>query len=353
MQNIVLTGGGTAGHVYPALAVAEHLKEEFKLHYIGSCGMEKEIVGKEPDIVFHEIEAVKLQRKLTLKNLLIPFKLLRSISKAKKILHKISPAAIFSKGGYVSLPVVIAAHKLNIPIVSHESDLTMGLANKIILRYCDCMCTAFEKTAEVNNKCVFTGQPIRKSILTGKKENLSFYKNLDKNMPTLLIVGGSSGAEFLNKIVKESLDKLCEKFNVVHICGKNKIEKINHKNYFQLEYAHNMGDVLDAADYVISRAGSGAINEFLTLNKPMLLIPLSKSCSRGDQIENAKLFANLGYCEMLEEEEYDEDKILGKLDNLMKNDKIFKKNMKKTLKTDTCTQICKIIKNLIKEKRGC
>lgn len=352
MQKIVLTGGGTAGHIYPALSVAQLLKEKYEIHYIGSNGMEKEIVSKEKDIIFHEIEAVKLQRKLTLKNLLIPFKLLRSISKTKKILKELSPVAVFSKGGYVSLPVVIAANKLGIGVVSHESDLSMGLANKIILRYCDYMCTAFEKTAQGNDKCIFTGQPIRKSILNGKKTALPFYKSLNKALPNLLIVGGSSGAGFLNKIIKENLDWLCQKFNVVHICGKNKLEKISHENYFQVEYAHNMGDYLDLADFVISRAGSGAINEFLALGKPMLLIPLSKACSRGDQIENAKLFCSLGYSQMLEEEDYNKEKFIEKLDNLVKNDKIFAKNMKKSAKIDANQEIYNIIEKLIAKRKS-
>ena len=351
MKKLILTGGGTAGHVYPALAVAKLLKEQYQLHYIGGNGMEKDILSKEPNIIYHQIDAVKLERKFTFKNLLIPFKLLKSIKNSKKIIKEIDPVAVFSKGGFVALPVVIGASKLKVPVVSHESDLTIGLANKIILHYCDFMCTAFEKTSHQNNKCVFTGQPIRKEILTGNKRNLSFYNSLSP-LPNLLIVGGSSGAGFLNKIVKENLTELCEKFNIIHISGKNKFEKINHKNYFQIEYASNMGDYLNLADFVISRAGSGAINEFLALEKPMLLIPLSKACSRGDQVENAKLFYELGYADILEEEEYNKEKFIKKIDNLVKNDKIFIKNMKKSIKNDACAEICNIIEKTIALKKG-
>lgn len=347
MQRIVLTGGGTAGHIYPALAIAQLLKEKYEIHYIGSSGMEKEIVKREKGIIFHEIEAVKLQRKLTLKNLAIPYRLHRSIKSCKILLDEIQPVAVFSKGGYVALPVVIAARRLKIKIVSHESDLSMGLANKIILRFCDCMCTAFEKTAKGHKKCIYTGQPIRQSILNGKKQNLEFYGKLNKRLPNLLIVGGSSGATFLNKLIKINIDYLGKKFNVIHITGKNKSEKIEHENYYQIEYAHNMGDFLDAADFVISRAGSGAINEFLALRKPMFLIPLSKEASRGDQIENAKLFYNLGYCEMMEEERYSKDNFTGRIENLVKNDKIFIQNMKKSTKNDACKEILKVIEDLI------
>ncbi|MBQ8444102.1 MAG: UDP-N-acetylglucosamine--N-acetylmuramyl-(pentapeptide) pyrophosphoryl-undecaprenol N-acetylglucosamine transferase [Clostridia bacterium] len=351
MEKIVLTGGGTAGHIYPALAVAELLKDKYEIHYIGGVGMEKDIIAKEKDIIFHQIDTVKLERKLTLKNLLIPFKLIRAISNSKKILRAIKPVAVFSKGGYVSLPVVMGANKLKIKVISHESDLSMGLANKIILRYCDYMCTAFEKTSSVSPKCIFTGQPIRKEVLNGNKNNLPFYSKLNHSLPNLLIVGGSSGAGFLNKIVKENLDFLCQKFNLIHIMGRNKFEKIEHKNYHQFEYATNMGDFLNLADFVISRAGSGAINEFLSLSKPMLLIPLSKACSRGDQIENAKLFCDLGYAIMLEEEEYNCQKFIEKIDNLVKNDIIFIKNMKKSIKNDAKQEIFNVIQKAVASKK--
>lgn len=347
-KKIVLTGGGTAGHVYPALAVKEYLGKEYEVHYIGGNGMEKGIVEKEKDILYHEISTVKLERKLTPKNLLIPFKLASAISKAKKLLKEIKPSVIFSKGGFVALPVVIAGRKLNIPIVSHESDLTMGLANKIILKYCDKMCVAFEATCKVSDKCIYTGQPIRKKVLKGNKNNLSFVDSLDRKKPNLLVVGGSSGAKFINEKVYDNIDNLLEKFNVIHLTGKGKTEKFDKPRYVQVEYADNMGDYLNLADLVLSRAGSGAINEFLALKKPMFLIPLSKECSRGDQIENAKLYCDLGYAEMLEEEDYSSELFLNKLINLSKNDKKYIKNMEKTSDFNACEKIIEIIKNIEK-----
>lgn len=347
-KKIVFTGGGTAGHVYPALAVKEYLEQEYDLHYIGGAGMEKRILEKENHISFHEISTVKLERKLTPKNLLIPFKLLNAIRKAKKILKKVKPCAIFSKGGFVALPVVIAGKRLNIPIVSHESDLSMGLANKIILKYCDKMCVAFQETCNMSKKCIYTGQPIRKKILAGNKNNLSFIESLDRKKPNLLIVGGSSGAKFINDRICENIDRLLEFFNVVHITGKGKADNIAKPRYIQIEYADNIGDYLNLADIIISRAGSGAINEFLALRKPMLLIPLSKDCSRGDQIENAKLYKELGYAEVIEEENFNSELFMNKLLELRKNDKKYIKNMEKTSKINACEKIIKIIKEIEK-----
>lgn len=339
MKNkIVLTGGGTAGHVYPALAIAEKLND-YEIHYIGSNGIEKEILKTYPEITYHEINAVKLERKLTLRNLLIPFKLCSSIKKTKTILKDISPNIVFSKGGFVSVPVAIASKKLNIPLISHESDLTLGLANKIILHYCDKMCTTFEETSKSKSKCIYTGQPIRQKIFQGKKLDLNF----NKNKPTLLVLGGSLGAKFLNEIIYNNLDELTKKFNILHICGKNNFKEINKNDYKLVPYAQNIEDYYASADLVLARSGSGVINELLALEKPMLLIPLSKKCSRGDQIENAKLFKKLGYAEMIEEEEYNFNILIKSLENLIKNSQKIKKNMKKTAKNNAVYNIIEVI----------
>lgn len=343
MKKIILTGGGSAGHVYPAIAVCEKLKD-YDVHFIGGNGIEKQIIENEKGITYHQISTVKLIRKLTLKNFLIPFKLIVSINQAKKIIKEINPVVIFSKGGFVSVPVVIAGAKLGIPIVSHECDLSLGLANKIILKYANVMCTTFEKTAKQNKKCIFTGQPIRENVLKGNYKNLGFLNILDKNKPCLLVVGGSLGAKFINEKIWKNIDTLCKRFNVIHITGKNFNKNILKKNYIQLEYCSNFGDILSLCDIAVSRAGSGAINEFKELEIPMLLIPLSKKCSRGDQIENAKYFASCGYADVLFEEDYDDKMLLIKLDNLIKNSEKFKKNMKKNKKNDAKTQIYKILK---------
>ncbi len=338
MKKIVLCGGGTAGHVYPALAVAEKLKE-YEIHFIGSDGIEKEILKAYPNIVYHQISAVKLERKLTLKNLLIPIKLFRSIRQAKKVLKEVCPNVIFSKGGFVSVPVAIAGKVLKIPVISHESDLSFGLANKIILRFCTKMCTTFPETAQGNVKCICTGQPIRENVFNGKILDLNF----DKNKPTVLILGGSLGAKFLNDLAFDNIEKLTKNFNILHICGKKNYQKIQHENYHLTHYAENIADYYKTADIVISRAGSGVINELLALEKPMLLVPLSRKCSRGDQIENAKLFEKKGYAICLEEENCNIEEIIENLQKISKNKQNFIKNMKKTAKNSAVTKIVEIL----------
>lgn len=346
MKTIVLTGGGTAGHVYPNLALKDYLKSEYDIHYIGGKGMEESIISKEKEITFHKIDTVKLERKLTFHNLLIPFKLFKSICQCKKILKEIKPNVIFSKGGFVAVPAVIAGKSLGIPIVSHESDLSLGLANKIILCCCNKMCCTFEKTALANKKCVFSGQPIRKEILKGSKNNLNFLDNLNKNKPNLLVIGGSSGARFINEKIICNISNILKNFNVIHLTGKQTVKKIDRRGYIQVDYAENIGDYLDLADIIVSRAGSGAINEFLAMRKPMLLIPLSKKISRGDQIENAKLFTSLGYADMLTEEDYDDNMFLIKINNLYKNKEKYIKNMSKTQNFNSCEKIIEIIKSV-------
>lgn len=343
MKKIVLTGGGTAGHIYPALAVRERLSPEIEVHFIGGNGMEKDILKNEKNISFHQIRTVKLERKLTAKNLLIPFKLILAIHDAKKMLKEIKPDIIFSKGGFVSVPTVIAGKKLGLPIVSHESDLSMGLANKIILKKCDIMCTSFEETAKVDKKCVYTGQPIRKKVFRGDKSKIQSQGNFDSSLPNLLVVGGSLGAKFINEKVWSNLDKLTQEFNVIHITGKQAKEKHSHKNYLQISYAENIGDFFAWSDIVLSRAGAGAINEFVALRKPALLIPLSKRCSRGDQIENAKLYNKKGLADILEEEDFDDMLFMIKLKNLYKNAKNYIKNMEKMQSFDASEKIVKIL----------
>lgn len=346
MKTIVLTGGGTGGHVIPHLALIPKLKTEFdKIYYIGSeNGIEKEIISKEKNIKYFSIPTVKFVRKLTPKNLLIPIKLINSISKAKKILKEIKPNIIFSKGGFVSVPVVIAAKKLKIPIISHESDLTMGLANKIIYRYCNKMCTTFEKTALNKNKCVYTGSPIRDSLFLGK--TLYLFNN---KKPTILFTGGSTGALALNKIIYSSLPDILKKYNVIHIVGKGKTNhNINYENYLQYEFVDNIQDIFKCCDIVVSRAGSNAIYELLALKKPMILIPLPKQQSRGDQIENAKYFKDQKFASVVFQEDISKNTLLTEIDNLYKNKDIYIENMEKVKFKNGNEEILKIIKKYTK-----
>lgn len=294
MKKIVFTGGGTAGHIMPNLAIIENLKN-YKIYYLGSNGMEKQIISKYPNITYIEIPVVKFVRSITPKNLLIPFKLIKSINYCKKILKEINPDIIFSKGGYVSIPVCIAGSKLQIPTLTHESDLTVGLANKLIAKKAKYLCCSFRETANSFGKnAIYTGSPIRNSILHGNKNIIISRHKIDTKLPIILVVGGSLGAQPINECIWENIHNLSKKYYVIHITGKNNINNSLNttKNYIQIEFANDIQNYFALSDMVISRAGSNTIFELLALKKPMLLIPLSKKSSRGDQILNAQNFKN-------------------------------------------------------------
>jgi len=350
MQNkkiIVLTGGGTAGHVMPNIALVPQLRKHFdEIHYVGTeSGVEKKLV--ESLLPFHAITACKLVRKFTPKNLLIPFKLLKSVKQAKKILKKIKADVVFSKGGFVALPVAMAAKKLGIPVVSHESDISMGLANKTILRYCNVMCVSFEKTVKTNKKCVFTGNPLRNSLFEGNKAKLSF--SLNPNKKTILFFGGSLGARKINEVVWLSLDKLLADFNIIHIAGKNNLRRIRKKDYHEFDFSQQIADMFDAADMVACRSGANSIFELLALKKPMLLIPLSKKVSRGDQIENAEYFKKNGWAHVLMEENLNTQSLLDAIQNLKSEIPLLKKNMASTYAADANKKIANEILKVLNE----
>lgn len=348
-KTIVLTGGGTAGHIMPNLALIPELKKHFnKIYYLGSANsMEAKIIAKYKEIEFIAIPTTKFIRKLTIKNLAIPFKLLKSINQTKKILKKIQPNVIFSKGGFVSVPVAIAGKKCNIPVISHESDLTMGLANKIILKYAKLVCTTFEDTCKNNKKCICTGTPIRCQIFKGNKCNIINKISYDKNKPFLLFFGGSLGSKNINKLVENSVDKLLEKYNVIHIVGKNNLNNINKQGYNAFEFVDNIEDYFNLADIVICRGGANSIFELLALCKPMLIIPLSKAQSRGDQIENAEYFKRKNFAEVLREENMSTQTLLSGLENITKNkEKIINKMKQANIKNANQKIVDIILKNI-------
>lgn len=343
MKKIVFTGGGTAGHIMPNLAIIEEIKNKAKVYYIGSNGMEKELV-KNYDIPFYEIPSTKLKRSFSFSNLLIPFKLIKAIKKAKQILKEIRPDVIFSKGGYVALPVVFAAKKLKIRVILHESDMTLGLANKLCKNKCETVCTSFEKTAENLKNGLFTGSPLRSQIFKGNKENTKkLFKNY-KNKPTILVVGGSLGSKIINENIRKSLDKLKD-YNIVHLCGKNNLSNIKKDNYVELEFANNIEDLYALSNIVISRAGSNVINEILALNKPNILIPLSKKASRGDQILNANYFKEKGYSKVILEEYLSPNSLVNSI-NQLNNEK--EKYIQSMQKSSTKLANKKIIELLLK-----
>lgn len=351
MKKIILTGGGTAGHIVPNLALLPELKKHFdKIYYLGSKNsMEEQMLKNYSYIEFIEIPTTKLIRKLTLKNLLIPFKLIKSIKKTKKIIKNIAPDVIFCKGGFVSVPVAIAGKQLKIPVVSHESDLTMGLANKIILRFANTICTSFEDTAKNSKKCICTGSPIREEIFKGNKNNVLNKFHYSPQKPTVLFFGGSLGSKNINNLVVSSLDKLLEKYNILHISGKNNKTNIKKDGYYNVDFANNIQDFFASANIVVCRGGANSLFELLALNKPMLIIPLSKAQSRGDQIENAEYFKNKGYAEVLLEENANTQTLLENLEQIYKNSKKIRANMQSTHSSPN-SKIVDVINSVAKTK---
>ena len=353
MSTIVLCGGGTAGHVMPNIALLKHLKKHFtNIYYIGSHnGIEKEIVSEQSGIKYYEITAVKLIRGLNLKNLAIPFKLIKGFNQAKQILKKLNPDIVFSKGGYVSVPVTFAAKALHIPVVAHESDFNLGLANKLILKTCTKMCCSFEETAKtLGNKGVFTLSPVRDSLFLGNAKTAKEKCGFNNLKQTILVIGGSLGAKAINEAMFKIANKITENFNVIHIVGKGNLNKdIKPKNYYQLEFTPNIEDYFALADLVISRAGSNAINEFLVLNKPMLLIPLPKGNSRGDQILNAKNFTEKGFSLTLFQEHLTPENLLNNINKLKKEANKIKQNQQQFKNKNGTENILKVILKSVKK----
>lgn len=309
MKKIILTGGGSAGHVTPNVALFPELKKlGYEIQYIGtSSGIEREIIGKEK-IKYHVISSGKLRRYFDIKNFSDPFKVIKGVVQSIAIMKKEKPDIVFSKGGFVSVPVVIGAHFCGIPVIAHESDITPGLANRIASRYCLKICVTFPETkANIkSDKVIITGTPIRQSILDGSRLKGLKICGFDGKKPVLLVIGGSLGSKFLNDLVRNNIETLLSKYDVIHICGQGNIDN-NLKNkagYNQFQFLNDeLSHVMQAADIILSRAGANLIFEILALKKPNLLVPLSKKSSRGDQILNAESFKNAGFSEVLEEEE--------------------------------------------------
>ena len=341
MKKIVITGGGTGGHAIPCLAVGDALKNDYEIHFIGSSnGIEKELVKKYPNIIYHEITTCKLIRSLTLKNFTIPFKLIKGYKESLKLIKNISPTAVFSKGGYVSVPVVYAASKLKIPVVSHESDYSLGLANKLNAKKSRYMCCSFSDTTKKLKNGIYTGSPIRKQILFGNKLVIKRKFNIKNDKKNILVLGGSLGSKNLNAMLRSKLDILTKNYNIFHICGKNNVFSTNYENYYQVEFVDNIQDYYDIADLVISRAGSNVLFELLALKKPMILVPLEKN-SRGDQLENAKFFENKGFAKMLRENKFKEE-LEDTIKNTLENKNIYIEKIKNE-KLDAISKICELL----------
>lgn len=349
MKRIILTGGGTAGHVTPNIALIPFLKElGYDIQYIGSHnGIEKELI--EPfGIPYHAISTGKLRRYLSVQNLTDPFRVLKGISEARKLIRDLEPDVIFSKGGFVSVPVVLAGKKNKVPVIIHESDMTPGLANKISIPSATKVCCNFPETLEhlPADKAVLTGSPIRQEILTGDKEAALKLCGFTADKPVILVIGGSLGAVAVNKAVREALPQLLESFQIVHLCGKGKVDESfeGTAGYKQFEYLKDeLRDVFAMTDIVISRAGANAICELLALHKPNILIPLSANASRGDQILNARSFERQGFSIVLEEEEVTKETLLNAVQNLYANRESYTNAMSKSGQQDSIQTILNLI----------
>jgi len=308
MKKIVLTGGGTAGHVTPNLALLPSLQERgYEIHYIGSYnGIEKKLV-EGAGISYDGISSGKLRRYFDLKNFSDPFRVIKGYTEARKLLKRYRPDVVFSKGGFVAVPVVLAAKHYKIPTIIHESDMTPGLANKICIPSAARVCCNFPETLEYlpKEKAVLTGSPIRQELLQGDRLTGLQYTGLSASKPILLVIGGSLGSVAVNQAVRQALPKLLKKYQVIHICGKGHLEEslIERTGYVQYEYVDApLRHLFAAADVILSRAGANSICEILALRKPNVLVPLSAAASRGDQILNARSFEKQGFSKVLEEE---------------------------------------------------
>ncbi len=288
MKTIVLTGGGSGGHIIPNIALIPYLKKHFdKIYYVGEAGGMEEKIAKSNNIPFYPIKAIKLDRVKLMRNFKIPFVLPKYISEAVELLEKLNADVVFSKGGYVSLPITYACKKLNIPYIVHESDKSLGVANKLAAKAAKKVITS-DSRCNKDNKYITLGTPIRDEILQGNASKIVTKFNLDSKRPTILVVGGSLGAKAINDCVVSCLGTLTKNYNIIHLTGKGKLPDVKTSNYYPVEYVDNIGDYYALATLVIARAGAGVITELQAIGIRSILIPLPESASRGDQLENAK-----------------------------------------------------------------
>ena len=313
-------GGGSAGHVIPNIAIIDDLKGSIDSCYLGTCGIEKNICNQN-GVEFYEYEAVKFVRGKILCNLALPFKLFKSVKNAGKIIDEVKPDLVFCKGGFVSVAPALAAKKRNIPVITHESDVSAGLANKFIARKCEKVLTSFPSTARKFEKGICTGSPLRQGIFNKSRVEAHAYFGLDMR-PTLLVLGGGSGSKIINQNVRKIAAKVCKDYNILHICGKGNIVPTNIYGYKQIEFENNMGLVYACADGAVSRCGSNAANELIALKIPTLFIPLENKRSRGDQVQNAEYFESARLCRVLHERDLSEKTLYSGIYSLFNDKKL-------------------------------
>lgn len=352
MKTIVLTGGGTAGHVTPHLALLPRLQAGgWLVHYIGTeAGIERGMMEAREGILYHVISSGKLRRYFSWRNLSDPFRVLAGFFQSVGILGKIKPDLVFSKGGFVAVPVVAAAWLRGIPVLAHESDLTPGLANRISAVFAEKVAATFPECADaLGKKGVLTGTPMRQELYAGSRESGLQFAGFDGNRPVLLMMGGSQGAQAVNEALRGALPRLLKEMDVLHLCGRGKLasELEGTKGYFQVEFVdRELSDVLAAADLVLSRAGATAIGEFLALRKPMLLVPYPRGASRGDQIMNAENYEKRGLAMVLPQEKLTSETLADKLFLLKEQSEKMRLNMEKEPNADGIEAVMKLIHEL-------
>lgn len=351
MKKIVLTGGGTAGHVTPNIALMPRLKElGYEIHYIGSYdGIEKKLI-EEMGIPYYGISSGKLRRYFDWQNFTDPFRVLKGFVEAKKLLKKLKPDVVFSKGGFVTVPVVQAAKQCRIPTIIHESDMTPGLANKLAIPAATKVCCNFPETVKYlpEGKAVLSGSPIRQELLSGNKQAALNFCGFTSDKPVLMIIGGSLGSVAVNTAIRNILPELLKTFQVVHLCGQDNLDEtlVGTEGYIQFEYIKKeLADLFAMADIVVSRAGANAICELLALRKPNLLIPLTAAASRGDQILNAASFKQQGFSLVLQEEEITNELLLSTIQELYSSRSSFVEAMNKSGQSDAIAVITELIEN--------
>ena len=291
MKRIVLTGGGTAGHVSPNQALIPLLIEEgWEIHYVGTkAGIERTLIEPMQGVTYHAVSSGKLRRYFDWKNFTDPFRVIAGMFQSFSIIRRLKPSIVFSKGGFVSVPVVVGAAMCGVPVVMHESDITPGLANKLCKPFAKSVCTTFPECAKLlGAKGVLTGTPLRAQIFSGERSKGLSLAGFDGTKPVMMMIGGSLGAQTVNAVLRESLPALTEKYDVLHVCGKGNMDASleGMAGYRQFEYlSEELPDAFACADIVLSRAGSNSLSELMALKKPALLIPYHSG--RGDQVLNA------------------------------------------------------------------
>ena len=351
MKKIILTGGGTAGHVTPNIALMPKLKElGYEIHYIGSYeGIEKQLIEQQ-NIPYYGISSGKLRRYFDIKNFSDPFKVLKGYAQARRLIKRIAPDVIFSKGGFVSVPVILAAKHCKVPSVIHESDITPGLANKLAIPAARKVCCNFPETLQYlpKEKAVLTGSPIRAELMHGDPCRARKLCGFSDSRKTILVIGGSTGSQIINQAVRQLLPRLCSQYQIIHLCGKGKLEPslTGQEGYAQFEYAGTeLSDFFALADLVISRAGANATCEILALHLPNILIPLSANASRGDQILNARSFEKQGFSYVIEEERLSDETLSQAILHVLGHVSDYKEKMESSKQLNSIDTIIDLIQS--------